>query len=394
MRVKFINQMTTYFSHLECPQCNRSFSSDQVQTFCQSCRGPILARYDLNSARGQIKKEQFANRQPSMWRWFEFLPVWEVQHISSLGEGDTPLIPLFNLPSRFSQIALFGKDESRNPTASFKARGLSTAVSKAKEYGLRQLVIPSAGNAGGAFAAYASRVGISSTVVMPADTPPAIINECRAFQANVILVNGLISDCVDVAEEMVSTGDWFSMSTFREPYRLEGKKIMGYELAETFRWHLPEAIIYPTGGGTGLVGMWKAFQEMESLGWLKDRQFPKMFSVQSAGCAPVVRAYLSGRDQCEYWQDAETIASGLRVPFSLAGKLILSIIRESHGAAVSVTDAEIIAAQNLLAHREGIFTSPEGAATLAALDKLIDNGSILAGDRVVLFLTASGVKYV
>jgi threonine synthase len=384
----------TYLTHLECPQCSQTFSPDLVQTFCHKCHAPLLARYDLAKARGQLTRDEFSIRDPGMWRWHELLPAKDLNSVSSLGEGDTPLLPLISLSSKYNQLSLFAKDESQNPTASFKARGLSAAVSKANEIGLKQLVIPTAGNAGGALAAYASRVGITSAVVMPADTPPAIIHECKAYGAEAILVDGLISDCAKVVDEMISNGEWFSVSTFREPYRLEGKKIMGYELAESFRWRLPEAIIYPTGGGTGLVGMWKAFEELNSLGWLDDTLFPKMFSVQSAGCAPVVRAFLSGRDECEFWQDAETIASGIRVPLSLADKLILKIIRESHGSAVSVTDGEMVKAQGVLAKREGIFTSPEGAATLAALDKLIDAGSIQPNDRVVLFMTASGVKYI
>lgn len=384
----------SFLTHLECPQCGRIFNSDQVQTYCHACQSPLLARYDLVSASKVITREEIWNRQPGMWRWNEVLPIKDPYSISTLGEGDTPLLSMKNLKSKYAHIHLFAKDESQNPTASFKARGLSAAVSKAKELGLLQLVIPTAGNAGSALAAYASRIGLNSAVVMPADAPPAIISECQNYGAQVTLIDGLISDCAKVVNEMISTGDWFSVSTFREPFRLEGKKIMGYELAETFGWQLPDAIIYPTGGGTGLVGMWKAFEEMRSLEWLDVQKMPGMYAVQSTGCAPVVEAFHAGHETCKFWKNADTIASGLRVPLSLADKLILQILRESEGSAVSVTDSEIMKSQKILAEKEGIFTSPEGAATLAALDKLISAELIEAGDQVILFMTASGVKYI
>jgi threonine synthase len=329
-----------------------------------------------------------------MWRWRELLPVSDLSYISSLGEGDTPLLPLPRLGKNFGVSKLWVKDESLNPTASFKARGLSAAVSKAKEVGLQKLIIPTAGNAGGALAAYASRARMKSTAVMPKDTPKAIVNECQLYGANVVLVDGLISDCAQVVDEMTSSGEWFSVSTFREPYRLEGKKIMGFELAETFKWRLPDVIIYPTGGGTGLVGMWKAFLELQSLGWLDDSNLPKMISVQSEGCAPVVKAFQSGSENCEFWENAETIAGGIRVPLSLADRLILEILRESDGTAVAVKDVAMIAAQRQLAKQEGIFASPEGAATLAALNQLFADGTIQSNESVVLFITASGVKYI
>ena len=384
----------SYLIHLECPQCNRIFTASKVQTFCHHCEAPILAHYDLSGAREHLDRDQLSHRKPGMWRWHELLPVEDLNYVSSLGEGDTPLLPLLNLNKQYGASKIFAKDESINPTASFKARGLSTAVSKAQEVGLKQLVIPTAGNAGGALAAYASRARMKSTAVMPADTPQAIINECRLYGAEVILVDGLISDCAYVVEEMTLTGEWFSVSTFREPYRLEGKKIMGYELAEEFHWQLPNNIIYPTGGGTGLVGMWKAFQELQTLGWLEDSNLPKMISVQSDGCAPVVKAFHSGSDRCEFWQDASTIAAGIRVPLSLADSLILEILRESSGTAVAVGDDEMLEAQDELGRQEGIYASPEGAATLAALIKLLANGFIQPEESVVLFITASGVKYI
>ena len=382
------------FTHLECPQCNQYFPADEIQTFCQECQAPILARYDLTTAREKLDRDEFRHRQSGMWRWHELLPVSDLRYISNLGEGDTPLLPILGRGGNKGISNIWVKDESRNPTASFKARGLSAAVSKAKEIGLDQLVIPTAGNAGGALAAYASRARIKSAAVMPKDTPSAIVNECRYYGAEVILVDGLISDCAEVVKEMTSSGDWFSISTFQEPYRLEGKKIMAYELAEAFNWSLPDVIIYPTGGGTGLVGMWKAFLEMISMGWLQDSHLPRMISVQSEGCAPVVKAFQSGAERCEFWDNAETIASGLRVPLSLADRMILDILRQSGGSAIAVSDASMLDAQATLASREGIFASPEGAATLSALNKLIASGFIQPDESVVLFITASGLKYV
>jgi threonine synthase len=384
----------SFLIDLECPQCHQVFSAQKEQTFCHECHAPILARYDLAKLRGQLDRDEFQRRPPGMWRWRELLPVSDLSYISSLGEGDTPLLPLPRLGKNFGVSKLWVKDESLNPTASFKARGLSAAVSKAKEVGLQKLIIPTAGNAGGALAAYASRARMKSTAVMPKDTPKAIVNECQLYGANVVLVDGLISDCAQVVDEMTSSGEWFSVSTFREPYRLEGKKIMGFELAETFKWRLPDVIIYPTGGGTGLVGMWKAFLELQSLGWLDDSNLPKMISVQSEGCAPVVKAFQSGSENCEFWENAETIAGGIRVPLSLADRLILEILRESDGTAVAVKDVAMIAAQRQLAKQEGIFASPEGAATLAALNQLFADGTIQSNESVVLFITASGVKYI
>lgn len=384
----------SYLIDLECPQCHQVFSAEKEQTFCHECHTPILARYDLANLRRDLDRDELQLRPPGMWRWRELLPIHNLNYIASLGEGDTPLLPLPRLGKMLGIPKLWAKDESVNPTASFKARGLSAAVSKAKEIGLNKLAIPTAGNAGGALAAYASRARMKSTAVMPGDTPKAIINECQLYGAKVVLIDGLISDCAQVVAEMTSSGEWFSVSTFREPYRLEGKKIMGFELAETFKWHLPDVIIYPTGGGTGLVGMWKAFLELQSLGWLESSHLPKIVSVQSEGCAPVVKAFQSGSENCEFWENAETIAGGIRVPLSLADRLILEIIRESGGSAVAIKDGAMIAAQSQLAKQEGIFASPEGAATLAAVNQLLVEGTIQPTESVVLFITASGVKYI
>jgi threonine synthase len=383
----------SYLTHLECPNCKEIFTSEEVQSFCQDCHSPILARYDLSSAKENIDRDELSRRPQRMWRWHELLPVENLAHLSSLGEGDTPLLAINAIKSLPDNGNIWIKDESLNPTASFKARGLSAAVSKAHEFGLKQLAIPTAGNAGSALAAYASRAGIKSATIMPSDTPQAIINECKLYGAEVTLVDGLISDCADIVTELTESGDWFSVSTFREPYRLEGKKTLGFEIAEQFDWQLPDFIIYPTGGGTGLVGMWKAFKELQALGWLESQILPKMIAVQSDGCAPVVKAFNSGAQHCEFWENAETFAGGIRVPISLADRLILKILRETGGGAVAVSDEEMRIAQHELAGQAGIFSSPEGAATLAAVKTLLANGTIQPDESVVLFVTASGVKY-
>jgi threonine synthase len=383
----------SYLTHLECPNCKEIFSSEEVQSFCQDCHSPILARYDLSSAKENIDRDELSRRPQRMWRWHELLPVDNLAYLSSLGEGDTPLLAINAIKSLPDNGNIWIKDESLNPTASFKARGLSAAVSKAHEFGLKQLAIPTAGNAGSALAAYASRAGIKSATIMPSDTPQAIINECKLYGAEVTLVDGLISDCADIVTELTESGDWFSVSTFREPYRLEGKKTLGFEIAEQFDWQLPDFIIYPTGGGTGLVGMWKAFKELQALGWLESQILPKMIAVQSDGCAPVVKAFNSGAQHCEFWENAETFAGGIRVPVSLADRLILKILHESGGGAVAVSDEEMRIAQHELAGQAGIFSSPEGAATLAAVKTLLANGTIQPDESVVLFVTASGVKY-
>jgi threonine synthase len=328
-----------------------------------------------------------------MWRWQELLPLQQPALISSLGEGDTPLLSLPRVGLDLGISNLYLKDEARNPTGSFKARGLSAAISKARELGISKFIIPTAGNAGGALAAYCARSGAQACIVMPEDTPRANFSECRAAGAQVVLVKGLISDAARLAEQKATDEGWFNLSTFKEPYRVEGKKIMGYELAESFAWELPDVIIYPTGGGTGLVGMWKAFAELEALGWLDSAALPRFVAVQAEGCAPVVQAFQEGVDTCQPWQNAHTIASGLRVPKSFADRLILSCLRQSEGTAIAVSDAKIHDAQHSLATREGVLAAPEGAATLAALPHLLNTGWISPSQTVVLFNTGSGLKY-
>jgi len=385
--------MLSYLSHLECSGCGRVYSHAELHTFCPSCQSPLLSIYDLTSARQQVDRDEIHRRKKGMWRWQELLPVLHTENQIFLGEGDTPLLSLPNLQKELGLSNLYVKDESSNPTGSFKARGLAAAISKAKELGVEKVIIPTAGNAGGAMAAYAARAGLRAYIFMPKDTPFANIEESRIAGAEVMLVDGLISDAARMAGEKARAEGWFDVSTFKEPYRVEGKKVMGYELAEAFDWQLPEVIIYPTGGGTGLVGMWKAFAELEGLGWLKNTKRPRMVAVQADGCAPVVKAFEAKAAFCDFWTDAHTIASGLRVPKSFADRLILQDIYDSDGTAVAVSDEAILEAQRQLASLEGIFAAPEGAATLAALEKLIEQKWIHPSERVILFNTGSGLKY-
>jgi len=383
-----------FLTHLACSECGKTFDAAQVQTYCHACNAPLLAIYDLNLARTTLDRDAISHRPRGMWRWHELLPVSDPGNFITLGEGDAPLLVLTRLGTTLGLTNLYVKDESLNPTGSFKARGLAAAVAKARELGVEKVIIPTAGNAGGAMAAYAARAGLAAHVFMPADTPIANMEETRITGAGLTLVDGLISDAARLAGEKARAEGWFDMSTFKEPYRTEGKKVMGYELAESFGWELPEVIIYPTGGGTGLVGMWKAFDELEALGWLENTRRPRLVSVQAEGCAPVVRAFEQGSNTCDFWQGATTAASGLRVPKSFADKIILRDLRASDGTAIAVSEAEINAAQARLAASEGIFAAPEGAATLAALEKLIESGWVAQHERVVLFNTGAGVKYV
>jgi threonine synthase len=383
----------SFITHLECSKCHKEYSYHHIQTFCPDCKATLLPRYDLNAVRQNVDPDEISRRKKGMWRWRELLPVLHEENQISLGEGDTPLLSLPHLEKELGLSNLYVKDESNNPTGSFKARGLAAAISKAKELGVEKVIIPTAGNAGGAMAAYAARAGLQACIFMPKDTPFANLEESRISGAEVILVEGLISDAAALAGEKARAQGWFDVSTFKEPYRVEGKKVMGYELAETFDWRLPDVIIYPTGGGTGLVGMWKAFAEIEALGWLENPQRPRMVSVQAEGCAPVVRAFETGAAFCEFWTHAQTIASGLRVPRSFADHLILKDIYESEGTAIAVSDESILAAQKQLAGAEGIFAAPEGAATLAALTELIQEGWVHPEERIVLFNTGSGLKY-
>jgi threonine synthase len=384
--------MKSYLSHLECAWCQAQYPSDRLLNVCPACGRPLLARYDMAAAREGFRREMLAARPPTLWRYAELLPVVDPAYRFTLGEGFTPLLPLPRLGAALGLTQLYGKDEGLNPTASFKARGLCLAVARAAELGARALAIPTAGNAGSAMAAYAARAGLPATVYAPRDVPPVFVAEMRALGAEVFLVDGLITDCARYVQEGVAAGRWFDVSTLKEPYRVEGKKTMGYELAEQFGWSLPDVIVYPTGGGTGIVGMWKAFDELEQLGWIGPAR-PRMVSVQAAGCAPIVRAFERGEEVAAAWENSATIADGLRVPRAIGDFLILRAVRASGGTALTVTDEEIRAALLEIGRSEGIFVAPEAAATLPALRHLVASGFVRPEERVVLFLTGSGLKY-
>ncbi|MDR3576816.1 MAG: threonine synthase [Anaerolineaceae bacterium] len=386
-------KIMSYLTHLECSGCGNRFEVDRVQTYCPDCQAPLLARYDLKTASQNINPDEIRKRPAGMWRWHELLPVFNPENIVTLGEGDAPLLLVPRLAKKLGLSNLYIKDESSNPTGSFKARGLAAAVSKAKEFGINKVIIPTAGNAGGAMAAYAARAGLDACIFMPKDSPFANVQESRIAGALVVMVDGLINEAAGMAGEKARAEGWFDLSTFKEPYRAEGKKVMGYELAESFGWELPDVIVYPTGGGTGLVGMWKAFAEMEEMGWLKNNRRPRMVSIQASGCAPVVRAFDQGKLFCDFWTGAHTIASGLRVPKSFADQIILKDIKDSAGSAVAVDDDEILQAVHEVAEAEGIFAAPEGAATYAGLKQLVNSGWVKPDERIVLFNTGTGLKY-
>ena len=379
-------------THLECALCGLRHEAHRLLNLCRECAKPLLVRYDLDRAKQSLTKESLIGRRPDLWRYREVLPVEDDANIVTLGEGWTPLLHTQRLGDSVGLAELYIKDEGQNPTQSFKARGMTTAVSMAKELGASKLAVPSAGNAAGALAAYAARAGLECFIFMPRDTPVANVVECEQTGAHVTLMDGLITDCgAEVGRRKEAEG-WFDVSTLKEPYRVEGKKTLGYELAEQLNWELPDVIIYPTGGGTGLIGMWKAFAEMEQMGWIGSKR-PRMVTVQAAGCAPIVRAFEDGKRFADEFPNAATTASGLRVPKAIGDFLILDALRASGGTAVAVTDEELIKATREVGATEGIFCAPEGAACLPALKKLISAGNVKSTERVVLFNTGSGVKY-
>jgi threonine synthase len=375
-------------SYLECTRCGEHLSADRPQNVCPKDGGVLFVRYDLASLKGKLRPGDLSGRVASMWRYAEVLP--DAVPVT-LGEGFTPMLASREYPS------VFIKDEGLNPTGSFKARGMSAAVTMAKHYGLKKLAVPSAGNAGGALAAYAAAAGIEAHIFMPKDVPIANRMECDYYGAHVTLVDGLIGDCARMVADRKEKEGWFDVSTLKEPFRVEGKKTMGYEVAEQLGWKLPQGIIYPTGGGVGMIGMWKAFDEMEELGWI-GRERPKMITVQAAGCAPIVKAWEAGKSASgmwisEMWAGAATFAAGLRVPKAYGDYLILDILKRSQGTAVAATDEEILAAMRHWARVEGVFAAPEGAASLVAYQKLRASGFFRAEDTVVLFNTGSAYKY-
>ncbi len=379
-------------THLECGLCGLEHEARRLHNLCRNCGKPLLVRYDLTRSKTTLTKESLVSRRADMWRYREVLPVESDANIVSLGEGWTPLLRAKRLGKAVGVHELYIKDESQNPTQSFKARGMAAAVSMAKELGAKKLAVPSAGNAAGALAAYAARAGLKAFIFMPRDTPRANIVECEQTGAEVTLMDGLITACGAEVARRKDAARWFDVSTLKEPYRVEGKKTLGYELAEQMNWELPDVIIYPTGGGTGLIGMWKAFAEMQEMGWIGSKR-PRMVTVQAAGCAPIVRAFEQGNRFADEFPNAATTASGLRVPKAIGDFLILDALRQSGGTAVAVTDEELIAATREIGAAEGIFCAPEGAACLPALRMLVDEGFVNPGDRVVLFNTGAGVKY-
>lgn len=380
-------------THLECAACGTRHEARRLHNLCAQCGKPLLVRYDLERAAASLTKKSLRDRGPDLWRYREVLPVEHDENIVTLGEGFTPLVRASRLGAQLGLDELYIKDEGQNPTQSFKARGMAAAVSMAKELGAKKLAVPSAGNAAGALAAYAARAGMEAHIFMPRDTPQANVIECEQTGAQVTLMDGLITDCgAEVGRRKDSEG-WFDVSTLKEPYRIEGKKTMGYELAEQFDWELPDVIIYPTGGGTGLIGMWKAFDEMEEMGWIGAKR-PRMVTVQAAGCAPIVRAFEEGKRFAEEFPNAQTTASGLRVPKAIGDFLIIDALRASGGTAIAVTDQELLDATKEIGAAEGIFCAPEGAACLPALRKMMNDGVVKSNERVVLFNTGSGVKYV
>jgi threonine synthase len=375
----------SFLSHLECGLCEKRLDADKLWNLCPDCGKPLLARYDLTRS---FPRDALASRDPNLWRYREMLPVRDAKYRLCLGEGFTPIF-------RARQLGfekLYIKDEGLNPTTSFKARGLGMAVSRAYELGIKEVSIPSAGNAAGAMSAYAALAGMKSYVYMPKDVPRPFISECKALGAEVKLIDGLITDCGKAAAEEVKKFGRFDLSTLKEPYRIEGKKTMGYEVAEQMNWNLPDVIIYPTGGGTGLVGMWKAFAEMEALGWIGPKR-PRMVTVQADGCAPMVRAFEKGDAFAEMWEGARTVADGLRVPGAVGDFLILRALRESNGTAVAVSDEALMEASNRMGRTQGLFPAPEGGATLAAFEHLRGEGWIGEDETVLLFNTGSGHKY-
>lgn len=380
-----------YVTHLYCSSCGDHYTPRQIHNLC-TCGKPLLVAYDLDRAATTLTQAALRDRPPTLWRYAEVLPVVDCANRVTLGEGMTPLLKTDRLGQYLGLRHLYIKDEGQNPTASFKARGMTTAVSMAKELGVKRLAVPSAGNAAGALAAYGAKAGLEAYIFMPQDTPKANIIECQQMGAHVTLIDGLITDCGTLVAERKATEGWFDVSTLKEPYRVEGKKTMGYELAEQLDWTLPDVILYPTGGGTGLIGMWKALDEMERLGWIGSHR-PRMISVQAAGCAPIAHAFESGLAAGVEITNVHTIASGLRVPRAIGDFIMLAILRQSGGAAIAVTDEALLAGVKTIGATEGVFAAPEGGACIPALMQLIEQNKIDRDERIVLFNTGSGLKY-
>ena len=383
----------SFVTHLECANCGQRHDAALVHNLCTACQRPLWVRYDLDAMRAAFPKSKLAGRPPTIWRYLEMLPVRDPANIVSLTETVTPILETRRLAAHFGVENLFVKDESRLPTGSFKSRGMAMAISKAKELGITKVAVPTAGNAGGAMAAYAARAGMEAFVFMPDDTPVINQKECFLSGAKTFLVNGLITDCGRIVGEGKAKKGWFDVSTLKEPYRIEGKKTMGLELAEQFDWDLPDVILYPTGGGTGLIGMWKAFAELDALGWLKSPKKPRMISCQSEGCAPIAEAFTKGERFAAKFENAATIASGIRVPAAVGDFMILDAVRASGGAALATPERDIPKWMQLAASSEGIALCPETAVCLGALEMLLAQGAIARHERILIFNTGASQKY-
>ena len=381
----------TFVTHLECSATGERYPADELHNLSRAGK-PLLVRYDLGGVKKSLSRAALAQRPHDLWRYRELLPVRRVENIVSLGEAITPIVAMPKLAKKLTAAEILVKDEGRLPTGSFKARGLAMAVSMAKALGVTHMAMPTNGNAGAALAAYASRAGIKTTVFCPQDTPEVNVREIALQGATVYRVNGLIDDCGKIVMQGQAKVGWFDTSTLKEPYRIEGKKTMGLELAEQLGWELPDVVLYPTGGGTGLIGMWKAFAELEAIGFIGKKR-PRMVAVQAAGCAPIVRAYDTGVEHAPRWEDAQTIAAGIRVPQAIGDFLVLRAVRESGGFAIAVTDEAITAAIDEVARAEGLLLCPEGAATYAALQQSLADGRIRRDERALLFNCATGLKY-
>ena len=380
-----------YVSHLACSKCNETYDSEQRLNLCK-CGAPLLVRYKLDQIAEVFTKDHLAGRSPDLWRYRELLPVVKEENIVCLGEGMTPLLPLKNLGAEINLPNLYLKDEGLIPTGTFKARGAAVGVSRAKELGIDILAMPTNGNAGAAWAVYCAPANIKAVIVMPQDAPPIPRGECAISGASLYLVNGLISDAGKIIAQAVSEFGWFDASTLKEPYRIEGKKTMGLEIAEQFGWQLPDVILYPTGGGVGIIGIYKALLELQQMGWVT-QPFPRLVAVQSTGCAPIIKAWEQRKSESEFWENAHTCAFGITVPKALGDFLVLDAIYKTDGCAIAVDDKDILQAEQMLASREGLFVCPEGAATLSAAIRLLEDGWIKSGEKVVLLNTGSGLKY-
>lgn len=383
-------EIQSHISYLQCHACKQAYSPLEIASISTCCGRPLIARYGFTD---YFSKDDLLTRPKNMWRYAEMLPLLDINNRVSLGEGYTPILQLKKMGSKYGFKNLLMKDESHNPTGSFKARGLSMAISKAKEFGVESCIIPTAGNAGGAMAAYCAAAGIEATVVMPTHTPKVFKDECELYGANLILVDGLISDCGKKVGEMKKTGNYFDVSTIKEPYRIEGKKTMGYEIAEQLNWQLPDVIFYPAGGGTGLIGIWKAFQEMIDLGWILNDKLPRMIAVQAENCCPVVETWEGKQSNCVNYVGKPSIANGLAVPNPFAENMMLEVLQDSGGLPITVTDQEMIAGVKEIARTEGLLISPEGAATWIALQKLVEKGIVNEAEEILLLNTGSGYKY-